>query len=346
MKKVLIVALCVLSVAVLVFVGLLTKVYYDKTHPYYSYVPAPIRLSDNILMEYIKGYEYNKVRLKDMRTGKYTTPELQHVFITGYNSKDSLAVFRSLDYERGYLNIYTGKIVIPAQYSRAWNFSEGIAAVYKDGQVSFIHSSGEPAFSATFPIRYDDDYSEIAFQFHNGLCVMRTMDNKWGLINTQGKWVIEPKFNSIDAPYHGYRRAFDGRYYGLIARDGSFALPMTYDDIYRASDGKGWVLVKDGFAKEVDFHLQVLVPFLHDGIYPLSYVHSYFDQEDSEPLFFRYDVGSKSGVIDANGHVIIPAVYYFVRIVNDHLFEVEVTSGGERLLFNTKGQYVGKSTLS
>lgn len=355
-KKVMICALCLLSAAALVFTGLVCHVYYEKKHPYYQYVPSPMRLSDHIVMEYVKGYDAYRVRLKDMRTGKYTTPQLQHVFLTQYNDHDSLAVYRSLDYERGYVNIYTGKIVIPAKYNRAWNFSEGIAGVYKDGLVSFINSSGEPAFEKTFPIRYYDDYSEIAFIFHNGLCVMRTMDNKWGLINTQGEWAVEPVYNTIDAPYFGYRRVFNGNKYGLLDAYGKMALPVEYDDIRRASDGNGWVLVKDGLAKEVDFQLRVTIPFVYDELHILSSIddyreEGYYEPDDyrqahpEDPQFYRFDIGMNSGVIDAQGHVIIPAIFYNVRIVNDEFFEVEATSGGERFLYNTKGQYVGKSGI-
>ena len=61
------------------------------------------------------------------------------------------------------------------------------------------------------------------------------------------------------------------------------------------------------------------------------------------PKYWRYDVGTGSGVIDNEGNVIVPAKYYMVRIVDDTLFEVEVTCGGDRILFNNKGHYVGKS---
>ena len=48
-------------------------------------------------------------------------------------------------------------------------------------------------------------------------------------------------------------------------------------------------------------------------------------------------------MIDNEGRVIIPAKYHMVRMVNEHLFEVEVTYGGDRILINDKGQFVGKS---
>ena len=352
-KKVMIAALCVLAAAALVFAVLLCQIYYEKYHKVSYWESWTDQLSPNIVIEHgyvgMEGFE----QLKDIRTGQYTTPRLQHVFINCSDSEDSLVVFRTHDRLRGYLNINTGKIIIPAQYNRAWNFSEGIAAVYKDGFVSFITEYGEPAFPATFPIRYDLNFDDIAFQFHDGLCVMRTMNNKWGLINTQGEWVVEPVCNFIDAPYHGCRRAFDGTYYGLIGKNGTWALPMEYDIIRPASDDQGWILVKDGLAKEVDFALQVTLPFVYDAIHLLSSIDGYRDNEynedgdtsnqPAEPRFFRFDIGSNSGVIDAKGNVIIPAIYYNVRIVNDDLFEVEMTCNGERLLYDTKGRYVGKS---
>lgn len=357
-KKVLIVALCVIGVAALLFVGLMCSVYYEKKFKVDYWESWMTYVSPNIVLVHgykgMNGFE----QLKDIRTGEYTTPRLNHVFINQYNSKDSLVVFRTLDHLRGYLNIHTGKIVIPAQYQRAWNFSEGIAAVYKEGLVSFINEAGELAFPTTFPIYYDLNFDDIAFQFHNGYCIMRTMDGLWGLINTQGEWAVEPMYNTIDAPYHGYRRVYDGSKYGLIAYDGTPALPVIYDDIRRAHDEAGWVLVKDGLAWQVDFDLHVTIPFVHDGIHTLSYIDSYdsreyYDEATDEyktlkqykPRFFRFDIGGNSGVIDANGKVIIPAIYFNVYIVNDKLFQVEVTSSGERLLYDTQGRYVGKAGI-
>ena len=54
---------------------------------------------------------------------------------------------------------------------------------------------------------------------------MRTMDNKWGLINAQGEWVVEQVYNSIDAPKNGYRIVMKGDQYGLLTMDGQTVLP-------------------------------------------------------------------------------------------------------------------------
>ncbi len=349
-KKFFIVALCVLGLAAMCFVGLLIHIHYEKEHEVSYWDTQPQHVSKDILM--VHGYKGMNgfVQLKNVRTGKFTTPKLQHIFINEYCTEDSLVVFRTFDRMRGYLNVNTGQIIIPAQYNRAWNFSEGIAGVLKDGVVSFITANGEPAFDRTFPIIYDDDYSDIAFQFHHGLCVMRTMDNKWGLINTKGEWVVEPTYATISAPQLGYRIISDGEYYGLMTLDGQLALPMEYDFIRIASLHQGFTIAKDGYARIIDTRLQTVIPFVHDGLHPLSRVgggYEDYDEYDEDghrqepPKYWRYDVGSGSGVIDCDGRVIIPAKYFMVYIVDDTHFEVVMEDGGDCLLFNNKGECIG-----
>lgn len=348
-KKVLIVAVCVLSAALAVFAGIAGYMFYDA-HRYDFYSPDPVRVSERICMEYGIAHRDTYVRLKDMESGKYTTPRLDHIFINEYNSTDSLVVFRTTDEKRGYVNIKTGKIIVGACYDRAWNYSEGIGAVMKGGEISFLNTDGEPAFAATFPMRYRNCGSDIAFQFHQGLCVMRTLDNKWGMINTQGEWVVEPVYNSIDAPMYGFRRVTDGEKYGLLSMSGEVVLPVEYELIRQSSDGRGFILAKDGYAREVDKQLKTIIPFVHDGMHPLSYVDgykNYYDRDDEYvqvncPRYWRYDIGILSGVMDCNGKVIIPALYFMIRMVSEELFEVEVTCDGDRVLMNAQGQYVGR----
>ncbi len=340
-KKIMIVALSVLAISMGILASVVLSLYIDdKRKHHYSSHDDMVWLSENIQEVYHK----KSYRLKDARTGKFTTPKLDCIYHSN-DPADTLLVFRDKNAKRGYLSINTGRIVIPAQYEHAWNFSEGLAAVYHDGYVSFINMAGEPAFPQHFPCNYT---SGRAFAFHDGTCTMCAPDGNWGLIDTNGNWILEPQYREIDKPYHGYRRISDGSLYGLLNSHGEEVLPLQYDNIKRANDGNGFLLQKEGICQQVDFSMQVTNPFVHDGIHMLSYIDDYpanLSDDYSiimslEPQFFRYDVGYGSGVIDSYGNVIIPAKYEMVRLVNDHLFEVQVTCYGERLLFDTNGNIV------
>lgn len=311
------------------------------------------RVSEHITMVHGCKAGYYFCQLKDTRTGEFTTPKLNHVFLNEYTD-DSLVVFRDLHRKRGYININTGRIVIPAQYDRAWNFREGLAAVIKEGMISFINEKGELAFPTTFPLHFDDNQADFSFQFHQGLCVMMTWDRKWGLINTRGEWVVEPIYIEIKRPYFGYRIVSDGTYYALLTVTGQMVLPLEYDIIRLSADNKGFFIAKDGYAKIVDRNLNTVFPFAHDGLYQLSYINNYRSYEEYDengnikpytPQYWRYDIGMSSGIIDRNGNVIVPAVYHMVYMVDDDLFDAEVTYGGEHILFDRKGRCVGKSNF-
>lgn len=72
----------------------------------------------------------DKVRLYDTDKKKVLYKDIEWVATSG--DKDSLAVLARND-RRGYINRFTGELVIPEIYTRAWVFSEGLAAVEKDG---------------------------------------------------------------------------------------------------------------------------------------------------------------------------------------------------------------------
>lgn len=352
-KKVLIASFALVALGIAIMGIIAGCEYLDyRLRDRYVYHELEKRVSEHITMVHGSRAGYHFCRLKDTRTGKYTTPKLNHIFLNEYVD-DSLVVFRTKSQgKRGYINTQTGRIIIPAQYDRAWNFSEGLAAVVKEGEVSFINEQGEQAFPKTFPLHYDDSQANYAFMFHRGLCAMITPDHKWGMINARGEWVVKPIYSRIDKPRFGYRIVSNGHHYGLLRSTGETVLPTEYDIIRHSSDGNGFFIAKNGYAKVLDKHLNTIVPFAHNGLFTLEYIHNYRSDEEYDmygnlmqhsPEFWRYDVGEKSGVIDRQGNVIIPAIYYMVRMVDENLFEVETTYGGDRFLFDRKGQCVGSA---
>ena len=109
---------------------------YIKSVERHTYLADNKVLSDKYVYE---EFSNGKKRVKNRVTQQVILDRLEWL-VTG-DKADSLAVFCRKG-KRGYLNCYTGEVVIPAQYERAWVFSEGLAAVMsglstgKDGQLS------------------------------------------------------------------------------------------------------------------------------------------------------------------------------------------------------------------
>lgn len=113
---------------------------------------------------------------------------------------DGIALFSVVDKEKlkkdkyhnqednlkwGWINT-SGEVIIPAQFEKANQFSEGLALVQKDGKWGYINKKGEMVIPPKFEDA-GDFFSDRAFvqEEENGL---------YGYINRKGKYVIAPQF--------------------------------------------------------------------------------------------------------------------------------------------------------
>ncbi len=103
---------------------------------------------------------------------------------------DSLVCY-SDGQKRGYFNLFTGLPVMKPQYSHAWIFSDGLAAVDDEGMIKFIDASGRVVMDPKVEYAPQSD----GYVFHNGYCIIQDgKSNRYGMIDRQGKWVLEPQY--------------------------------------------------------------------------------------------------------------------------------------------------------
>ena len=96
-------------------------------------------------------------------------------------------VIYNLNGKRGYYDVSTRRFITGADFGHAWIFSEGLAAVEKDGLVGFIDETGKLVIPFQFPyVEYRD------YVFENGTACI---PDRWGgydYIDRQGKYVDAP----------------------------------------------------------------------------------------------------------------------------------------------------------
>ena len=90
-----------------------------------------------------RGFSRGRIRLYHDEDERYTSKYLD--WVAGFSSDTTLGVFATLDNKRGYFDTKSGEVVIPAEYDRAWAFSEGLAGVAKDGKIGIISSASASA---------------------------------------------------------------------------------------------------------------------------------------------------------------------------------------------------------
>lgn len=113
--------------------------YFDSIEYYCLRISNPYKEK---LTERTSVHEFygGKSRLYDDVNEKHLTPKYKWIASIHDNEDydDSLTVFCDKNDKRGYLNAFTGEVVIEPQYDAVWVFSEGLAAVMKDDMIAFI----------------------------------------------------------------------------------------------------------------------------------------------------------------------------------------------------------------
>ena len=280
---------------------------------------------------------YNdKCRLYDDFNEKYITPKYKWIspVLDNEDYDDTLTVFCDKNNKRGYLNAYTGEVVIEPQYDAAWVFSDGLAAVKKDNMIGFINKDGELVIPFNFKHnKREYDYDYIDYGFHNGYCYMIGDNGYQGIINKSGEWCIEPNYYHIsrDWRYNGFRTYSEEALQGYINKDLDVIFPDEYYNIDITSDG--YILTKDNRMWKEDFDGNVTIPFMFEFMNNMDYVVGY-DNEGNEiyklsDTYKYYYVADLCGIYNVKTQeVVTPAIYTDVNMLGEDMFEVEIDNCG------------------
>lgn len=300
---------------------------------------------DRILSESVTLHSFsdNKWRVYNRQACEYTTGKLN--WVSEAPETDSLAVY-ALPGKRGYININTGHIIIDAEandYRKAWVFSEGLAAVMKDGKIGFINANNEVVIPFQFDYTDKCRMYDFGYLFHNGYCIMTNNDGDLGLIDKSGNWVVEPSYDEIRAPQEwGYRVIVNDGKYGVLDSTCNVVYLVEYDNIDILPDG--FILNKDGRKWQVDLSGNIIQPFIYDGTYYLNYPVGYNENGDIQYAFadyLKYEVAGRYGIMNRiTGEAITPAIYSDINMLSQEIFEVQDSESYDWYLIDTAGNIV------
>lgn len=174
------------------------------------------------------------------------------------------------------------------KYDKLDDFSEGLAAVCKDGKWGFIDKLGKEVI----PCRYDE-VSDFKF----GVSVVKS-NEKEGIINIHGEHITPLKYDWIDSFSFGdsLTRASLNDSQGILNEKGKVIIPFEYEEIYNFKEGLA-LARKDGKYGCVDKSNRVIIPFEYEG----SGVYDGF----SEGLIALKKDGNY-GYLDKQGNIVIP----------------------------------------
>lgn len=306
-------------------------VYKDWVRPYTSDCVWETRyISNYIALKNMLYSHYNKIC--DMNTGEVILDRVD--WIVTSPDKDSLAVF-ARNGKRGYINRFTGEIAVPETYSRAWVFSEGLAAVEKDGELLFIDHSGKVVIDKDFQVYFDNP----KYAFQKGYCIIKNpVNGKMGLIDKKGNWALEAVYDNLFNNEGFWQVEKDGRV-GLYTSNMKLMYPVENTAIY-VNDNCIEVRHADHIARRYDFEGNVVVDFVIDEVSNMQYETTELRNDletsadmDLDNMIYgvascqRYLVRSGNyydsdyyGLLDRNGKIITLPVYTSIEAIGKDLY--------------------------
>ena len=258
------------------------------------------------------SYNNGKSNIINPATKEVIVKDIDWCHYSSNNDEDPIVLFAK-NGKRGFCNIVTNEVIVPpTTYTKAWIFSEGLAAVEKNGYIGFVNAKGDVAIKFKFSYR-GNPLTE--FVFHNGHCVVADSSNKVGVIDHKGRWVIKPLYNNIEL----------AKNYAIVYKDGEFK-------------------------KQVDFEGQVLQDGIIDYINNLYYEVNYTDLQTGEAKvgeskiddYYEYRVGGYSGLVDSKGEIITPPIYTDITGITPTLFKAQLQDWTSMVIIDQKGNVLSK----
>ena len=328
------------TILILIPVGFVALVGYALYEDAYGRDYWDRKLSENVTL---RSFSDNKWRVYNKQTGEYTTEKIN--WVSEAPETDSLAVY-ALPGKRGYININTGHIIIDAEandYRKAWVFSDGLAAVMRDGKIGFINDRNDVVIPFQFDYTDKCRMYDFGYVFYNGYCAMTDADGNLGLIDKNGNWIVEPGYDEIWAPHKsGYRVIVKDGKHGILDSTCTIVYPAEYGYINIIPDG--FVLNKGGKKWQVDFEGNIVQPFMFDNTYYLKYPIGYNECGEMQFAFadfLKYEVMNCYGIMNRiTGEPVTPAIYSGINMLSKDLFEVQEYDSYDWYLIDTKGNVI------
>ena len=144
----------------------------------------------------------------------------------------------------------TGKVVIGPRYDAAGDFDGGFAKVWSGKKLLLINTAGNEQFQFPAGTQWTRGISEGRIWFEE------PKQRKWGLCDTQGKILLEPKFDDVRefseglaAVNVGAKRhvpvGISGGKWGYVNTRGEVAIPLTFESADSFSEGLAQVWQKE-----------------------------------------------------------------------------------------------------
>ena len=274
----------------------------------------------------------------------------------------------SLGGKCGYIN-NTGKFLINAKYEYCWAYSEGLASVNSkengSDKYQLINKSGKVVYDfpegmkpegvfrqGVIAFKQDDKVGfigrngnnfEVTIQpkfesvqqdyFHEGDLATVKLNGKWGFINKQGEWVIDPQLELAGNFHEGLACAEVNGIYGYVDKDGKWVIQPKFQICSDFKNGMASGFLREGKSGLID----------KSGNWIIQPQYSFAGPFDSNGRAMieinsgKYPAPTMVGFIDKSENVVVPPKFILKMFPYEGLTGVELD--GKFGFIDSKGEW-------
>ena len=246
--------------------------------------------------------------------------------LTGNFSEGLAPVLDKITKKWGYID-KTGEMVIAPKYSRADEFSGGLAriAICDNWDIMGVYGIIDKTGEIIVPAKYDNIYhfSGNLFQIYTG--------GKWGIIDKTGEVVVEPKYDDMNFLKNGLSKVGisnkDREKMGYINNAGNQIIAPKYTGLGDFFGGLALAEIsgKWGYINQMD---EQIVPLKYYNPNPNYYKDNFSEGLVAVGIGKAFDV--KYGFADITGKEVITPKYTGVHSFSEELAAVEIGDGADR----------------
>lgn len=252
------------------------------------------------------------------RTGRTVLPEVYKRIYT--EDVSSASVVRCVKSNGRAIVIDTNARVLKKGLVYIDDFSRGFARAARGGRASYSdnysHKVETKFFKTIYPARKEGQGGNYR------VC----NESKWGVLDTEGKWSIKPKYNFIQSIAHGTFIADKKGLWGVLNTKGDIVVDFIYNEIrnfyddstnywadipyYKVKKGAKWGVINDKG--------QEVIPIEYDDI-------KHFEQK--KKLYFKSVIDNKEvlfGLVNEKGQLVLQPKYPFIGSFNDDCARIKI----------------------
>lgn len=259
----------------------------------------------------------------------------------------------------------TGEVCfeLPERVS-SWPVRDGVMILRDENGISLYTPQGEKLFELEGSQLFEADESEYRVFFDGLLCVEK--DGKWGAVNAEGVWVIEPQFDKLACFENGVAKATVGDYYGYINTAGEWVVEPqfieNYDDFSEGLvgaetddkvgyiDAQGnWKIVLSGFEWTILGEFEGGVASVNtdrgagiinkDGEWVVEPTYRYISKFEHGLAAVETDYNCY-GFINAAGEIVVPAEYRYTAYFYEDGYAVAQKHDGKWVILDATGKVI------